>query len=159
VKRLIAACFAGLLIFAVAAGAASAATPTQRIAQLEKQVKSLTATVKKQQRIINCVAKSSGKCVTLQSTVTQAAELSVADLFLTACLAATTSDAFQSTWITLDQAGGTSLFGPQQTISDADTCSALPVTRQGIRTPPTTSVFSALTSLLSSGKAPTFRLG
>ena len=158
-KRLIAACFAGLLIFAVAAGAASAATPTQRIAQLEKQVKSLTATVKKQQRIINCVAKSSGKCVTLQSTVKQAANLSVADLFLTACLAATTSDAFQSTWMTLDQAGGTSLFGPQQTISDADTCSALPVTRQGIRTPPTTSVFSALTSLLSSGKAPTFRLG
>ena len=61
--------------------------------------------------------------------------------------------------MTLDKAGGTSLFGPQQTISDADTCSALPVTRQGIRTPPTTSVFSALTSLLSSGKAPTFRLG
>ena len=158
-KRLIAACFAGLLIFAVAAGAASAATPTQRIAQLEKQVKSLTATVKKQQSIINCVAKSSGKCVTLKSTVTQAANLSLADLFLTACLAATTSDAFQSTWMTLDQAGGTSLFGPQQTISDADTCSVLPVTRQGIRTPPTTSVFSALTALLSSGKAPLFRLG
>ena len=66
VKRIIAVCFAGLLLFA---GAASAATPAQRIASLEKQVKSLTATVKKQQAVINCIAKSNNKCVTLKSTV------------------------------------------------------------------------------------------
>ena len=38
-KRIIAVCFAGFLLFA---GAASAATPAQRIASLEKQVKALT---------------------------------------------------------------------------------------------------------------------
>ena len=65
-KRIIAVCFAGFLLFA---GAASAATPAQRIASLEKQVKALTATVKKQQAVINCIAKSNNKCVTLKSTV------------------------------------------------------------------------------------------
>ena len=50
------------------------------------------------------------------------------------------------------------LFGPQQTISDADTCSPLQITRQGIRNPPTTSVFSALTALLSR-RTTAFRLG
>ena len=159
VKRTIAACFAGVLIFAIFAGTASAATPAQRIAKLEKQVKVLTATVKKQQTVINCVQKESNKCVTLKSVVTRADNLAAASLFIETCLAATTADAIQSTWATLDQAMGTTLFGPQQTISDSNTCRPLEITRQGIRTPPTTSVFSALTALLSgSGKA-AFRRG
>jgi len=156
VKRLIAACFAGALIFS---GTAFAATPTQRIAKLEKEVKTLTATVKKQQTVISCLAKSNGKCQTLKSTVATLENLTVGSLFLTACLSATTADAFQSTWTTLDQAGGTNLFGPQQTISDSNTCNQLQITRQGILTPPTVSVFSALTALLSAGKAPAFKLG
>jgi hypothetical protein len=148
VKRTIALSFVGLLLFAGAASAAS--DPTARIAKLEKQVKSLTATVQKQQALINCITKDSKKkCVTLKSAVASTQNLVVGSLFLTACLSATTADAFQSTWTTLDQANHTTLFGPQQTISDADTCSGLQITRQGIRQPPTTSVFSALTALLT----------
>jgi hypothetical protein len=137
VKRLIAACFAGALIFA---GVASAATPAQRIAKLEKQVGTLTKTIKTQTKQIK----------QLQNLVAGA-------LYIETCLAATTADALQSTWTTIDQAAGTTLFGPQQTISDANTCNPLQITRQGIRNPPTASVFSALTSLLSTSKA--FRLG
>ena len=141
-KRLIATCFAGVLIFAVMAGVASAATPTSRIAKLEKQVAALTKTINTQKKQIK-----------------QLQNLTAGALYIETCLAATTADAFQSTWTTIDQAGGTTLFGPQQTISDSNTCTPLSVTRQGIRTPPTASVFSALTSLLSAGKAPAFKLG
>jgi outer membrane murein-binding lipoprotein Lpp len=142
VKRTIAACFAGVLVFA---GMASAATPAQRIAKLEKQVKTLTATVKKQQSVMNCVLKVSNKCQTLKSTVTNLDGAVNASLYVEFCLIGVTADAIQSTWTTLDQASGTSLFGPQQTISDANTCGPLQITRQGIRTPPSASVFSALT--------------
>ena len=152
-KRIIAVCFAGFLLFA---GAASAATPAQRIASLEKQVKALTATVKKQQAVISCIAKASNKCVTLKSEVNAVSSALNATISVGGCLTliprcsiAVTADALQSTWTTLDQAGGTNLFGPQQTIGDADTCGPLQVTRQGVRNPPTTSAFSALTALLS----------
>lgn len=151
-KRIIAVCFAGALIFA---GAASAATPSQRIASLEKQVKALTATVKKQQQVISCFDKSNGKCVTLKSSLNNGLAASFAVEF---CLAGITADALQSTWTTLDQANHTSLFGPQQTVSDGNACSALGITRQGIRNPPTASVFSSLTALLGRRTA-AFRLG
>jgi hypothetical protein len=137
VKRIIAACFAGALIFA---GVASAATPAQRIAKLEKQVKTLTATLNKQQKTVK--------------TITNALN---ASLYIEFCLIGATADAFQSTWTTLDQANHTTLFGVQQTISDANSCSVLQIARQGIRTPPTTSVFSALVALVSRTKA--FRFG
>jgi hypothetical protein len=137
VKRTIAACFAGILIFA---GVASAATPAQRIAKLEKQMKTLTATVTKQQKTIK--------------TLTSAINASLAVEF---CLIGVTADAIQSTWTTLDQANHTTLFGAQQTISDADACSALQINRQGIINPPSASVFSALVQLVSRTSA--FRLG
>jgi hypothetical protein len=154
VKRIIAVCFAGLLLFA---GAASAATPAQRIASLEKQVKSLTATVKKQQAVISCIAKSNNKCVTLKSTVNTLGNAVDVSLAIEFCIIGATADALQSTWTTLDQANHTTLFGSQQTISDADACSALQIHRQGIIQPPTTSVFSALVALVSRTKA--FRFG
>jgi outer membrane murein-binding lipoprotein Lpp len=137
VKRTIAACFAGALLFA---GVASAATPAQRITKLEKQVGTLTKTINTQKKQIK-----------------QLQNLVVGALYIETCLAATTADALQSTWTTLDQAAGTNLFGPQQTISDSNTCNPLQITRQGIRTPPTPSVFSALTALVNTSKA--FRLG
>lgn len=156
-KRIIAVCFAGVLIFA---GAATAATsPTARIAKLESQVKALTATVKKQQAVINCVAKtSSKKCVTLKSGFTSVSNALNATIYVTFCSIGVTADAIQSTWATLDAANHTTLFGPQQTISDSDTCGPLQIARQGIRNPPTSSVFSALTALLARRTA-SFRLG
>jgi hypothetical protein len=128
------------MIFAVFASAASAATPAQRIAKLEKQVKALTKTV-----------------TTQKKQITQLQNLVVGSLFIETCLAATTADAIQSTWTTLDHAMGTTLFGQQQTISDGNTCTELDIARQGIISPPTTSVFSALTQLVRAGSA--FRLG
>jgi outer membrane murein-binding lipoprotein Lpp len=155
VKRTIAVCFAGVLIFA---GVASAASPTARIAKLEKQVKTLTATVQKQQAVINCIEKAGGKCVTLKAATTSISNALNATIFVAFCTLGVTADALQSTWTTLDAANHTTLFGPQQTISDADTCGPLQITRQGIRNPPTTSVFSALTALLSRRTA-AFRFG
>jgi enoyl-[acyl-carrier-protein] reductase (NADH) len=155
VKRIIAVSFAGFLLFA---GAASAATPAQRIASLEKQVKALTATVKKQQAVINCIAKSNNKCVTLKSGFNSVSGALNATIYVAFCSIGVTADAIQSTWATLDQANHTTLFGPQQTISDGNTCGPLQITRQGIRNPPTPSVFSALTGLLSRRTA-SFRLG
>ena len=158
-KRTIAACFAGVLIVAIFASATSAATPAQRIAKLEKQVKTLTATVKKQQTVINCFQRANNRCQTLKSSVTTVENLVAGALYIETCLAATTADALQSTWTTLDQAMGKTVFGPQQTISDSNTCNPLQITRQGIINPPSTSVFSALTRLLSPSGKVAFRLG
>jgi enoyl-[acyl-carrier-protein] reductase (NADH) len=155
VKRIIAVGFAGVLLFA---GAASAATPTARIAKLEKQVKALTTTVQKQQTLINCLEKANGKCVTLKNSVTTIGNALNATIYVEFCLIGVTADALQSTWTTLDQATHTTMFGPQQTISDANTCGPLQISRQGIRNPPTASVFSALTALLTRRTA-AFRLG
>ena len=135
-KRITAAAFAGLFLFA---GVASAATPTQRIAKLEKQVKALQATVKKQQTTLTKQQKTINQVTAAAFTV---------DL----CMLAATTDAIQSTWAALDQAMGTSVFGPQQTIGDLNACSDLQITRQGIRNPPNVSVFSAIIGLFSSGK-------
>jgi len=138
VKRITAAAFAGVLLF-VSVSAASAATPAQRIAKLEKQVKTLQATVKKQQTTLTKQQKSLNQVAAAAFTV---------DL----CVLAATTDALQSTWTALDQAGGTSIFGAQQTIGDLNACSDLKITRQGIRNPPTVSVFSAIVGLFSTGK-------
>jgi hypothetical protein len=131
-----AACFAGALIFA---GVASAATPTQRISTLEKQVKTLKATVAKQQKAI-----------------TLANNRAVAAIAAEFCILAVTSDALQSTWTTFDQAVPAPVFGQQQTIGDGGFCQALQVSRQGIRTPPTVAAFSALVALTQKQSA--FRL-
>jgi hypothetical protein len=142
VKRTIAACFAGVLILAIFASATSAATPAQRIAKLEKQMKTLNKTI-----------------ATQKKQITQLQNLVAGALYIETCLAATTADALQSTWTTLDAANHSSLFGPQQTISDSNTCNPLQIARQGIISPPTTSVFSALTRLLSPTGKVAFRLG
>jgi hypothetical protein len=136
VKRIIAACFAGALIFA---GAASAATPAAQIAALQKTVKSLQKDVK---TLKSTVAKQ-------QKAIKLADSRAIAGIAASFCLLGVTTDALQSTWTTVDQATGSSVFGPQQTIGDGGFCNALQITRQGIRTPPTTAAFSALVALTS----------
>jgi outer membrane murein-binding lipoprotein Lpp len=129
VKGIIAAAFAGLLL---TAGAASAATPTQKIASLQKDVKTLKKTVARQNKSIRLLENAL-----------------VANFYGDACGLAVATDAVQSTWVAVDQAMGSSVFGPQQTVSDQNSCSALrnpSVVRQGIRTPPTTSVISTMIS-------------
>ncbi len=144
-KRIIAAGCAGALIFA---GAASAATPAQKIAALQRDVQALKKTVAKQQQAIRCVIKIGGKCQTVKQAVGTLTTLNAISLAVEFCLIGATTDALQSTWTTVDQAMGSSVFGPQQTISDGGTCQVLQIARQGIRTPPTVSVFSALIALL-----------
>jgi hypothetical protein len=145
VKRIIAAGCAGALIFA---GAASAATPAQKIAALQRDVKALKSTVAKQQKTINCILKVRGKCQTLKTTINDLTSLAAVGVAVEFCLVGVTADALQSTWTTFDQAMASSVFGPQQTISDGGFCNLLQITRQGIRTPPTVSAFSALVALL-----------
>jgi hypothetical protein len=135
VKRIIAAGFAGALIFS---GTASAATPSQQIASLQRSVKAL-------QKNVNTLKKTVAK---QQKTIKTLDNLANASIAIEYCLLGATADALQSTWTTIDQHDGTTVFGNQQTISDAGACQALRITRQGIRTPPTTAVFSALVALL-----------
>jgi outer membrane murein-binding lipoprotein Lpp len=126
VKRTIATVVAGALVFA---GGASAATPTQRIAALEKSVKALKKTVAKQNKSIKTLASA------LEANF-------VAD----GCIVAVTADAIQSTWANFD-----SVFGPQQTITDRNACSLLrnpTVSRQGIQPQPTPEVFGQLITWL-----------
>ena len=138
-KRITAAVFAGALLFA---GTASAApTPAQRIAKLEKDVKALKAKVTKQQKTITTLNRLAG-----------------ASFAVDLCILGVTTDALQSTWASIDQALGQPVFGPQQTISDAGACSDLRITRQGIRTPPTVGVFSAIVGLFQGGRTSAFRL-
>jgi hypothetical protein len=126
VKRTIATVVAGAVVFA---GAASAATPTQRIAALEKSVKTLKKTVAKQNKSLKTIANA------LEANF-------IAD----ACIVGVTADAIQSTWGNFE-----SVFGPQQTISDRNACSLLrnpTVSRQGIQTQPTPEVFGQLITWL-----------
>jgi hypothetical protein len=153
VKRIIAAGCAGALIFA---GAASAATPAQKIAALQKDVKTLKKLVAKQQKQINCVMKISGKCQTVKQTANTLNLLAGLSFAVEFCLVGVTADALQSTWTTFDQATGSSVFGTQQTISDGGACNALQIGRQGIRTPPTVATFSALVALVTGSRTSAF---
>jgi hypothetical protein len=141
VKRTIAIAFAGVLLFASAAGAA---TPNQKIAKLQKDVKTLKTTVAKQTKTIN--------------TLTNAL---LANFYGDACGMAVMSDAVQSTWAVLNTQLGSPVFGAQQTISDQNSCSALrnpSVTRQGIRTQPTASTISTMITWFVGPAQRVFRL-
>jgi hypothetical protein len=141
VKRITAVAFAGVLLF-VSVGAASAATTEQRVAKLEKQVKALQSTVKKQQTTITKQTKSIKTLNTLAN----------ASFAVDLCLLGVTTDAIQSTWVAIDHALGTTVFGPQQTIGDASACSDLQIARQGIKNPPSVSGFSAIVGLFQGGR-------
>lgn len=149
-SKIIAAVCAGALIFA---GAASAATPAQKIASLQKNVKVLKKNVKVLQKSVKTLKTTVTK---QQKTINDLNTGLGANLAVSFCLLGATADALQSTWTTFDQSSGSSVFGTQQTISDGNACSALQIARQGIRTPPTVSVFSALVALLGSSKTSAF---
>jgi len=109
-----------------AAATAGAATPPQRIAALERQVKTLRAQVK----ILRSTVDSNQ-----EEMRNELARSRVGD----ACLALAVADVFQSTW-------GTS-FGPQTQLDDVS-CKAIGVERPGIRPRPSVDVFWTLTGWL-----------
>jgi hypothetical protein len=107
------------LAFVALPASAAAATPEQRIAKLEKQIKQL----KKQ--------------------VTMLEEAAGFQMSYSACLAATTADAFRGTWRTLDQIAGNPVVGDQPAVADYESCSVWDV-RRDPEAAPTSSLFSAL---------------
>ena len=121
-----------ILAFAVAgpAGAASARTKSPTLAQFNALSKKVTA-LQKQVKTLN-----------LDVNVLAAYDV---------CLTAATADALQGTWIFVNK--GATVFPTTSTggsaINDLQACSAFKITRQlpSTDTPPSTTVFSALTGL------------
>ena len=121
------------------AAPASAATPTER--KLNKQVKTLQAQVKKMQKQVK----------TLQTQMKEVQSVAAGALIYSACLTASTADAFQGTWETIDRVGAKvpppalDQYGTQTAIADPlNSCQRLEIQRQPNIVPPTTDVFAAL---------------
>ena len=121
---------AALALPAAQANAASSATPTlSQFKALQKQVKALQRSVRNVQSI------AAGAIV------------------YSACLTASTADAFQGTWETIDKDsirdGQPEFFQPQTPIADPlNSCQRLEVQRQANpQAEPTTSVFAALLNI------------
>jgi hypothetical protein len=159
-------------VLAATAAQAHAASPDQRIAALERQVAVLTrelATRPLQTPTDRRVAALQRRATALERRVTtlerqlrtantnleRASGLAAAGIVFSGCLTAATADALSATWSIVDQLSaatqaGRTYFGPQATVNDFQTCSALQVTRQQGVVPPTVAVFSALTTLIGS---------
>jgi hypothetical protein len=130
VKRPLAAVVAAAVVVGTAAAPAAAATPTQRIAKLERQVK----TLQRQNR-------------TLTNQVRTAREGVSAAILFAVCSTAITADAFQATWNVVDQVAQRTVFGTQQPVADRAVCSQLQVPRPAA-VPPTVSPFASLLRLI-----------
>jgi outer membrane murein-binding lipoprotein Lpp len=124
------AMLAGAVVLSLAlAGPATAATPTER--RLQRQITTLQRDVR-----------------TLRTQVREAREAAVAGIVLGFCVAATTADAFQSTWTVLDQKAGGQAVGPQQAVNDSGACNAIQVPRSQ-PVPPTLGPFQTILRLLA----------
>jgi hypothetical protein len=128
-KRLLAAAVTAAVVVGVAAAPAAAATPTQRLAKLERQVR----TLQRQNR-------------TLTRQVREAREIGIAAAQVAVCSTAISADAFQATWSVIDQIAQPTLnrtfFGGQVPVQDP-ICSQLQVSRPQ-PVPPTVSPFASL---------------
>jgi hypothetical protein len=120
------------------AAPASGATPAER--RLGKQVKTLQTQVKTMQKQVK----------TLQRQMREVQSVAAGALIYSACLTASTADAFQGTWETIDRAGAKfappfDQYAPQTAIADPlNSCQRLEIQRQPNIVPPTTDVFAAL---------------
>jgi hypothetical protein len=66
-----------------------------------------------------------------------------------ACLAASTADVFQGTWANVDARVPTGpAFGAQTQVADRGACAAIRITRQGVRNPPSASIFTTIINWL-----------
>ncbi len=62
-----------------------------------------------------------------------------------ACLAASTADVFQGTWTNIDSRVPTgTTFGAQAQVRDNGACAAIRIARQGVRNPPSASIFATI---------------
>jgi hypothetical protein len=147
-KRIVALILAAAAL-AVPATQANAAGPSAaQFRALQKQVKTLQAQVKALQKWVptSCTART---CFNVRQLST------IADFTYTVevCQQAVLADEFQATWGVIDQLSaatqaGKTYFGPQSSISDAQACSAVRITRPSAN-PPNAAIFSSLVSLLT----------
>jgi hypothetical protein len=98
---------------------AAAVTPEQRIAKLERQVRQLQRQVKVLENVAGI------------------------QLSYSACVAATTADAFRGTWRAIDEVAGRALIGPQPAVNDYEGCSKWEIPRNPEATP-ASSIFATL---------------
>ena len=141
-KPLLAAAIAAALVAGTAATPGSAATPTQRIAKLERQVR----TLQRQNR-------------TLTTQVREAREFGLAAGQVAFCLTAITADALQSTWNVVDQIAQPALsrtFFPAQVPVNDPICNRIGVSRPQ-PVPPTVSPFVSLLRFVNQSYQPSFR--
>jgi hypothetical protein len=135
-KRIVAVTLAAAALAVPAAQAHAAAPKAPTLAQfnaLQKQVKAL-------QKLV--------KTVESDLTATQAVFS-----FLFACHDVVIADEFQGTWNVIDQISaatqaGKTYFGPQTSISDANSCALFKFTRPSA-VPPSAAIFSSLVTLLT----------
>jgi hypothetical protein len=140
-KSLLAVAVAAALVAATGTAPASAATPTQRIAKLERQIR----TLQRQNR-------------TLTTQVREARNLAVAAGQVAFCGTAITADAFQATWSVIDQiaqpAVGRTFFSTQVPVNEP-ICSRIGVSRPQ-PVPPTVSPFVSLLRFVNQSYQPTY---
>jgi hypothetical protein len=143
VKALLAAAVAAALMVAASPAPATGATPTQRLAKLERQVR----TLQRQNR-------------TLTRQLREANEGVTAAIFFSVCSTAITADALQSTWGVIDQISQPTLsrtfFGAQTPVQEP-VCSRIQVSRPQ-PVPPTISPFVSLLRLVNRSYNPYFAL-
>jgi outer membrane murein-binding lipoprotein Lpp len=135
-KRLFAAGAAAVTAVGLAAGTASAATPSvsAQLKTLNAQVKTLKTQVKTLQTQVK----------TLQTRERFDRSELQANYAGDTCFAAGVADLFQSTWDAIDNGSATPKFQRGSQVDDKQACQAISVTRPGITTSPTTSFFTAL---------------
>jgi hypothetical protein len=129
-----------LVAFGALAAPASSATPSER--RLARQIKTMQRQVKVLQ----------GQVRTLRRQMTDVRAVSSAGIVFTACLAASTSDAFQGTWETVDEVrahnGLPDRYPPITPVADPlNSCQGLEIQRQPSLVPPNTNVFAGLLNL------------
>ncbi|MBD0329010.1 MAG: hypothetical protein ICV64_02765 [Thermoleophilia bacterium] len=136
-KRSLAAGIAATLAVAALAVPAPAATPNQRIAQLERQMRAQQRLVRTQQREIT----------RLKRQVTETRDVLLGTLLFSVCSTAITADALMSTWGTINQVEQRTVVGPQAPVSDP-ACSRLQVPRTQ-QVPPSLNAFAQLLRLVN----------
>ena len=139
-KRLIAAGAATLTAAAIAAGGATAATPspTAQLKALNAQVKALNVQVKTLKAQVQALdARERFDRSELQANYAG-----------DTCLAAGIADLFQSTWAAIDNGSTTPKFVGNGPIDDKQACAVIDVKRPGVTTSPTTSFLSAIVGWL-----------
>jgi hypothetical protein len=129
-----------LVATAVLAAPASSATPTER--KLTRQVKTMQRQVKVLQ----------GQVRTLRRQMREVQGIAVGAVVFSACSTASTADAFQGTWETIDElraaVGQPDRYPPPAPVADPlNSCQGLEIPRQPSQVPPNTNVFAALLNL------------